>query len=141
MRLLLRESARRSPSPVCARGWAKAGMVDDRRSGNPQRQVRNAERCPSWPKERDWKSRRWLNPASRVRIPPSPPRFSTTGDPGIRTGDAADEQEEKRDFSSASGGDEAGRAMARSPKPHRSNPSLSAIAMVAFNLRPGEGTE
>ena len=31
--------------------------------------------------------------------------------------------------------------MARSPKPHRANPSLSAIAMVAFNLRPGEGTE
>ena len=31
------------------------------------------ERCPSWPKERDWKSRRRLIPASRVRIPPSPP--------------------------------------------------------------------
>src|SRR4030067_2541246 len=31
--------------------------------------------------------------------------------------------------------------MARSPKPHRANPSLSAIFMVAFNLRPGERTE
>src|SRR3990172_289922 len=131
----------RSPKPHRANPSLSATIFADRRSGNPQRQVRNAERCPSWPKERDWKSRRWLNPASRVRIPPSPPRFSTTGDPGIRTGDAADEQEEKRDFRSASGGDEAGRAMARSPKPHRANPSLSAIAMVAFNLRPGEGTE
>ena len=54
----------------------------------------------------------------RVRIPPSPPRFSTTGDPGIRTGDAADEQEEKRDFRSASGGDEAGRAMAWTAEPN-----------------------
>jgi len=38
--------------------------------------------------------------------------FFNTGDPGIRTGADADEQEEKRDFRSASGGDEAGRAMA-----------------------------
>jgi hypothetical protein len=36
----------------------------------------------------------------------------TPEDEGIRTGAAADEQEEKRDFRSASGGDEAGRAMA-----------------------------
>ena len=27
------------------------------------------------PKERAWKARRWLIPASRVRIPPSPPAF------------------------------------------------------------------
>src|SRR3990172_8020716 len=32
----------------------------------------------------------------RVRIPPSPPRFSTTGDSGIRTEPGADEQEEER---------------------------------------------
>src|SRR4030067_1160499 len=37
-RLLLRESAHRSPPPVCARGWAKAGMIDDQRIGNPYRQ-------------------------------------------------------------------------------------------------------
>src|SRR4030066_348086 len=57
-------------------------IFDARRSGNPQRQVQNAERFPSWPKERDWKSRRWLNPASRVRIPPSPPCSLPPGDPG-----------------------------------------------------------
>src|SRR4030065_145505 len=55
--VLARDPPRRSPSPVCARGWAKAGMVDDRRSGNPQRQVRNAERGPSSPKEPRGESR------------------------------------------------------------------------------------
>ena len=30
------------------------------------------ERCPSWPKERDWKSRRRCQAVSWVRIPPSP---------------------------------------------------------------------
>src|SRR3954471_16575212 len=30
------------------------------------------ERCPSWLKERDWKSRNGGFPRSRVRIPPSP---------------------------------------------------------------------
>ncbi|NNG46671.1 MAG: hypothetical protein HKM86_06095 [Deltaproteobacteria bacterium] len=39
-------------------------------------------------------------------------RIFDIGDPGIRTGAAADEQEEKRDFRSASGGDEAVRTMA-----------------------------
>ncbi len=31
------------------------------------------ERCPSWPKERDWKSRVLLTVVPRVRIPLSPP--------------------------------------------------------------------
>jgi hypothetical protein len=31
------------------------------------------ERCPSWPKERDWKSRVLLIVVPRVRIPLSPP--------------------------------------------------------------------
>ena len=31
-----------------------------------------AERCPRWPKERDWKSRTRSQAGSRVRIPPSP---------------------------------------------------------------------
>src|SRR3972149_2384220 len=47
---------------------------------------RKTERCPSWPKDRDWKSRRWLNPASRVRIPPSPPSFSNRSPARKRAG-------------------------------------------------------
>ena len=34
-----------------------------------------AERCPSWLKERDWKSRVLLTVVPRVRIPLSPPTF------------------------------------------------------------------
>src|ERR671934_246067 len=34
--------------------------------------ARAPERCPSWLKERDWKSRNGGFPRSRVRIPPSP---------------------------------------------------------------------
>jgi hypothetical protein len=50
----------------------------------------------------------------------------TLEDEGIRTGVAADGQEEKRDFRSASGDDEAGRAMAWTAEPQRSNPTPSA---------------
>ena len=35
--------------------------------------ARSAERCPSWPKEHDWKSCVLLIPAPWVRIPLSPP--------------------------------------------------------------------
>ena len=35
-----------------------------------------AERCPSWLKERDWKSRVLLTVVPRVRIPLSPPNFA-----------------------------------------------------------------
>ncbi len=37
------------------------------------------ERCPSWPKERDWKSRRRFIAVSWVRIPPSPLFFHFAG--------------------------------------------------------------
>jgi hypothetical protein len=50
--------------------------------------------------------------ATWVRIPPPPPSILTLEGEGVRTGVAADGQEEKRDFRSASGDDEAGRAMA-----------------------------
>src|SRR4030042_1088358 len=40
---------------------------------------RHAERCPSWSKGRDWKSRRGLILPSRVRIPPSPPPAQRAG--------------------------------------------------------------
>jgi len=41
---------------------------------------------------------------------------------GNRTGAAADGEEEKRDFRSASGGDEAGRAMAWTAEPNAVDP-------------------
>jgi len=40
---------------------------------------------------------------------------------------------EKRDFRGASGGDEAGRAMAETAEPHRANPSLSAIIVESIS--------
>jgi hypothetical protein len=61
-----------------------------------------------------------------VRILLPPPGCSTPEDERIRTGADADEKEEKRDFRSAAVGDEAGRAMAKPPRPHRSNPTPSA---------------
>jgi hypothetical protein len=119
----------------------------------------SAERCPSWPKERDWKSRRRLNTASRVRIPPSPPCFTERGDRGVRTGadddenpasrrglgrirvrGAADEQEEKRERGKGmipNAGARGFRTRLRS-SPQR-EPKASEQRRASRSRRPGQG--
>src|SRR3989304_6305195 len=138
-------------TPMCG---DTPGFLDDKIRSVPGRNVPlgnvpdGPERCPRWPKEPDWKSRRWLNPASRVRIPPSPPRFSTTGDSGIRTepgagckGTLLQLETRVKECPRKANGRWLRAAAGRGGRAPEGNPSLSAIAIVAFNLRPGEGTE